>query len=152
MNATTNTWILVASRTGARIYEAEKGRRPTLLETIDHPSGRRQNQDIDSDRPGRTFERMGDGRHALGRGEDPHEHLAVTFAHDLAERLHRGRVDNKMQRLFLVAEPRFLGYLRKALDVPTAAIVAEEIHKDWMPLPDAEIDRYVRDILEHNRS
>ncbi|MBI4818660.1 MAG: host attachment protein [Deltaproteobacteria bacterium] len=148
MNSPTNTWVLVASRVGARIYSAAHGRAPSMLEEIEHPEGRRRDSELDSDRPGRIFGRMGGGRHALGGSEDSHEHSAVTFAKDLAMRLQKGRADGKYQRLFLVAEPRFLGYLRKALDTPTEALVADAVGKDWWPLPEPELDRYVRDLLE----
>src|SRR5688500_9331126 len=113
-------WVLVASRSGATIYGRNTGaKRLRVIEEIDHPSGRKHDRDFNSDRPGRAYDRAGHGRHALSWSEMPAEHHARAFARQLAEVLDRARIAHCYQQLVLVAEPRFLGMLRVALDPVT---------------------------------
>ena len=69
-----NAWIVVAHRAGARIF-LRRGRAGSLelLERIEHPEGLHRDRESDSDRPGRTHDRFGAGRHALSSEESPRE-------------------------------------------------------------------------------
>lgn len=125
------TWILIAHRGGARLFENPgPGKGVDLVKEIPHPEGRLKNQDIDADRPGRTFDSHGQERHALEREQMPAEHLAVQFARQLAGMLDEGRVHRQYDRLVLVAEPRFLGWLRDALSPETAQRLVASLDKD----------------------
>lgn len=125
------TWILIAHRAGARIFENDgpgTGLKP--VETIAHPKGRLENKALGSDKPGRSFDSHGAGRHALGKEHDPAETVAQEFAHSLAARLDAGRTKHAYTKLVLVAEPRFLGMLRAALSPHTAALVSAALDRD----------------------
>ena len=137
------TWILVAHRGGARLFE-HHGREQdvALLQALDHPAGKLKNRDIGSDKHGRSFDSRGEGRHAYSSEESPTAHIAEQFARQLAAQLEDGRVHGRYDRLVLVAEPRFLGMLRAELTPPTAALVAAELDKD---LDDIE----ARDLPKH---
>jgi protein required for attachment to host cells len=125
------TWIVVAHRAGARILEQPAPGRPLeLVEELDNAAGRLRNSEIDADRPGRAFDRFGGGRHAMEREESPHDRAAADFARKLADRVRAGRTDHSYGQVVLVAEPRFLGLLRGALDQPTADLVSGTIAKD----------------------
>ncbi len=127
------TWVLVANRTGARIFDRD-GRKLRLVRSIEHPSGRQRDQDIEAESPHRSFD-----KHASGRTHQasPHEHSAERFAKELASELGRGRTEHGVERLVLVAEPHFLGLVRQELDPPTAKILATTVPKD---LAGADID------------
>jgi protein required for attachment to host cells len=71
----------------------------------------------------------------MTRKEDPTEHLAAEFAHEVAAAIERGRVEGAFDRLALVAAPRFLGRLRDALPEASLALVVASLDKN---LPDAE--------------
>lgn len=125
------TWILVAHRSGARLFEkAGKGNGLQLVEEIRHPEGRLKNGDINSDKPGRAFDKFGGGRHSMSKEHEPKEQVAIQFAKQLAEVLDRGRTGGRYGKLVLVAEPRFLGELRAALPSHTAALVSATVDKD----------------------
>lgn len=125
------TWILIAHRGGARLLENPgPGKGLELIEEIPHPEGRLKNQDIDADKPGRAFDSHGQGRHALERERMPTEQLAAQFAKQLAGMLDEGRVRMRYDQLVLVAEPRFLGWLRDALSPETAQRVVASLDKD----------------------
>lgn len=135
------SWILIANRSGARIVE-KQGSNFMLRESITHQAGRQRDRDVESDRRGRTFDRIGGNRHALSSSETPHDHDAKAFARELAERLRNDHLQQRFERLVLVAEPRFLGFLREALDEVTARTVIASVHKDL-----AEIG--LRDLAHH---
>ena len=129
------TWILTANRSGATLFEVA-GRATALrrLREFPHPEGHLRNRDIDADKPGRAFDSLGMGRHGMSTARTPTEQLASEFARQLADVLNDGRNAHAYDKLVLIAEPRFLGLLRAALDTNTAAAVVQTVSKD---LPDA---------------
>lgn len=134
---------MVANRSHAKLYE-NTGHRIALraVEVISYPDGRLKNRDINADRPGRSHDSHGQGRHAMSKEVEPTAQLAEQFAKQLAEKLEHGRHMKKYDALVLVAEPRFLGTLRHTLTPATAASVVASLGKDL-----AHLDE--RDILEH---
>ena len=140
------TWVVVAHRAGARIIEHKTpGQGLQLVQELAHDAGRRRNSEIDADRPGRAFDSAGQGRHALSPEESAHEHAAATFAREVADLVHAGRNENRFGQLVLVAEPRFLGLLRAALDGVSAGLVAGTVGKDL-----AHVE--LRDLAPHLQS
>ena len=126
-----NTWILVAHRGGARLFESRgPGKGLNLLHDIPHPEDRLKNKDIGADKPGRSFDSRGQSRHSLATEQEPTAHVAEQFAKHLSSLLDDGRNQQRYAKLVLVAEPRFLGSLRAALSSPTAALVTATLGKD----------------------
>lgn len=143
------TWFLVAHRAGARIFEhAGPGQPLTLVESIAHEAGRKKSSEIDSDAPGMTFSRVGPSRHPYSVEESAHERVATNFARELGTRLADGRTANRFKKVVLVAEPRFLGMLRDALDPHTAALVVGTVHKDLAHVPEHALAEHLGDALE----
>jgi protein required for attachment to host cells len=125
------TWVLVAQRAGARLYEKPSEGELRFLEEIAHPEGRLRDREIDTDRAGASFHSSKSAHHALVGEERAHEHDAAAFARALARRLSSGRHSGRFDELMLVAEPHFLGVLRAALDRPTASCVSGTMPKDY---------------------
>lgn len=125
------SWIVVANRSRCRFFSQTKRHGP-LTETaaFASPAARLKDQDLFSDRPGRSFDSAGEGRHAMSSPTEPEEQLALRFAKDIAEQLDAARNKHALEQLVLVAEPRFLGHLRAALGKPLKDLVAAEINKD----------------------
>ena len=125
-------WVVVAHRSGARIFEPDAETRALgLVQQLDHPAGRKKSIDIDSDRSGMAFASMGGGGgHPMSTLENAHNHAARSFARAVAEALRKGRVERQYDGLVLVAEARFLGMLRDSLDGPTAQKVDATVDKD----------------------
>lgn len=140
------TWVLVAHRAGARLFD-KNGRELSLVASIENDDGRRKDQDFEADRPGRTFDRHGPGRHSKSREESPKERAAANFARTLARRLEKGRVSEGVTRLLLVAEPHFLGMLRNALDGPTSALVDGTVTKDLAQVADRDVADHLAPVL-----
>ena len=125
------TFALVANRASAALYRTMgPGVAPELVRRFDHPEGRLKNGEINTDKPGRGFDRSGVGTHAFSTEEGPVEKVARDFANLLAKDLQHGRQNSEYDELALIAPPRMLGYLREALDAPTRELVYGEIAKD----------------------
>lgn len=138
------TWILVAHRSGARLFEnSGPGKGLRLVEDIPHPEGRLKNGEINSDKPGRAFDKLGGGRHSMSKEHEPKEQVAMQFARHLGEKLHLGRSQNRFARLVLVADPRFLGELRGKLDAATAALVSATLDKDLGGISNHDLPKHL---------
>ena len=124
-------WALVANSSFAKIFEIQgHGKYIKEIHHFDYPEGRMKSGEILNDRPGRAFDRMGEGRHALGTEVDVHTHEQQIFAHKLAHVLYEGKVNRLYDELALVAPPQFLGELKQALESQVAKLVSKEIPKD----------------------
>ena len=139
-------WIAVADKSRCRIF-SQKGRNGPIEEiaTLVSPMTRLKNQDINADRPGAAFDAGGQGRHAMGASVDPVEQEAIRFAKEVAAKLESGRQQGEFDRLYVVAEPRFLGYLRQSIARPLKERIAAEIGKDWTLQTPKEIQECLRE-------
>jgi len=139
---------MIADRSGARLFERSgRGTGLKLVKDIPHPQGRLKNQDIDADKPGRSFDRFGYGRHAMSPEHEPTEHIAERFAKELAELLYDGGVKRQYAKLVLVAEPGFLGVLRAKLSPQIAGKVTASLDKDLTQVPERELPSYLTEII-----
>ncbi len=115
----TKRWVVVADQNKARIFTTEEPRGPLLeLASLDNPYGRDQEQSLVSDRPGRSFDSQGQGRHSMGNTVDPAETETIRFARRIANHLQEACNDGRCKTLLLVAGPHMLGVLRKQLNTP----------------------------------
>ena len=141
----TTTWILSANRSNASLFESDwPGKSMRRLQDISHPKGRLQNKDINTDKPGRSFDSTGQGRHSMGSDQDPIDHVAQQYASELAELLNKGRLSNAYEKLVLIAEPKFLGILRAALDKNTALLVVQSVNKELLDLKEEDVGKYLQ--------
>ncbi|MEO6563917.1 MAG: host attachment protein [Nitrosospira sp.] len=137
------TWILVANRSGAKLFERTGSEDVKLKENIVHPDGRLKAHDIDTDAPTRTVDTGGHGQHGTGSPVSPTEHIAEQFAKKLGELLDKGRTDHAYTKLVLIAEPGFLGELRNGLDQNTAALVSKTIGKNLPDISEHDLPDYL---------
>jgi len=141
------TWIVIGHRAGARIFEHKRPNELRLVSEIEHEQGRLENQAFDADRPGRAFDRHGAGRHAMGVEEPPHERVAAAFARQVGDVLNTARNQNRFDELVIVAEPRFLGMLRTALDHVTASRVSSSVSKDLANVAAHDLPQHLSDVI-----
>ncbi len=138
-----HTLVAVTQRAKARFLLQEAASEPLVeIASFEHPESRLAGRDLTSDRPGRTHDSGGEGRHALAVEETHKEREAANFARTLADELKSRRNDGIFNQLVLVAEPGFLGLLRDALDNPTKKLVIGEVKKNLA-------DRRPEDLLPH---
>lgn len=142
------TWVVVAHRGGARLFENKgPGKGLDLLREIDHPEGRLKNREIDTDKPGRSYESHGGARHAYDKERESTTHVAEQFAKQISGILDEGRNRQAYGRLVLVAEPRFLGNLRSALSRETASMVSATIDKDLGGIDQRDMAKHLDGVM-----
>ena len=125
-----SAWVLSADAGRARIFSADGPKAPLRpLQQLISPEARLREQDLTSDRPGRSFDSFGAGRHATEPSTRAGDQAAKRFANDIARHLKQGRDKGAFDRLIVVAEPRFLGLVRKAIDPDTAKMITLEVAK-----------------------
>ena len=137
------TWVVVANRAGARVLQTGTDVALIPVKDIAHAEGRLQAREIDSDKRGRTFDRMGQHHHASESEISPTQTVAERFAKELADLLYKGRTERQFDKLVLVAEPGFLGYVRAKLDDVTARSVVATVPKDLLRSSEQELQRQV---------
>lgn len=142
------TWILVAHRGGARLFEnAGPGKGMQLVEDIPHPDGRLKSGEINADKPGRAFDSFGH-RHGMSQEHGAADQVSLMFAKHLCDKLEKARTENRFGKLVLVAEPRLLGELRSALDKPTAALVSATLDKDLIAVDNRDLPKHLAGVVQ----
>jgi protein required for attachment to host cells len=137
------TWILVADRSDARVFKQSANRPLKRLQHLTHPESRMDNRELETDRPGTVSQTIGSGMHGMARETEPKEHEAQLFAKRLTDLLHEARVRGEYDRLWIVAEPGFLGLLRQNLDAPTQKLIVGSLDRNLTHEGDAEVERHL---------
>ena len=136
------TWIVSADAGRARIFAESDSQQP-LEEVKDLVSAnaRVRDSDINTDRIGATS--AAQSIHNTGGAtpnkqyqpaQTPEQHDAALFARDICAFLLQAKQEQRYQKLTLVAEPRFLGVLREALDNQIKPLINLELNKDYTHL------------------
>ncbi|MFI4868128.1 MAG: host attachment protein [Steroidobacterales bacterium] len=140
-------YIAVADQSEARFYEVEHPAGPLRLTgQLTDPKAHLHDQEFTSDRAGRMSDGgpIGSGRHgASSHGTEserrPREREARLFAQQIAAAIEHAHRDGHIERLILMAGPRFLGLLREELSPAVRGLVTEEIHKDLVHEPESAV-------------
>lgn len=140
------TWIVVADRSQARFFLVDK-KRDTLteVERLDHPVAYKREGEIVSDRPGRSFNSVGSGRHAMDPEVEHKEQEAIRFAGEIVDALEKARIAERFDDVVLVAGPRFLGSIRQKMSAALTGTVREEIAKNLGQYNTREIQQHLSD-------
>lgn len=137
------TWVLIADGSQARVFRiAGKGKIEEKSElAVAHPPTR----EMVSDRPGRAFDSMGQGRHAMEPPSDAHDKAEADFLRSIAKNLDTCCQNKEFDRLIVVAPPRALGTLRGAFTQHLAGTVSREIPHDLTGFKAAALQAYLRE-------
>ncbi|MBT8132691.1 MAG: host attachment protein [Gammaproteobacteria bacterium] len=115
-------WVVVADEARAVIY-ARATKRGPLSEafSLENEVAQMKTEQLISDSGGRSFDSKGKGRHTMSNEkDDPKKHAASMFAKKIAERIGKATHDGSCRGVALIAAPRFLGVLRKAVSGATS--------------------------------
>lgn len=141
-------WVLIADGTRARIVEQKGSGHPlTEVPGAEFSDENLENRDIQADRPGRSFDSAGEGRHAMEPPSDPKEVRQKQFLDSLAASLDSHLKQGKFDRLVIVAPPAALGHLRGALSDGAKKFVSAEVPKDLTKVPNPELASHLSDVL-----
>jgi len=116
-------WVVVASEANAIIYSRITRSGPLReVFSLANEVARMKTEQLISDSGGRSYDSKGKGRHTMTSEKvDPKKHAASIFAKQIAERIGKVMHDGSCRGFALIAAPRFLGVLRKAVSVATTA-------------------------------
>ena len=118
----TQTWILVADGSNARLFQAPGNNLPWKLD--------------------KKLERE-HSREKTDRAEVHEDRGEHDFARLLAAQLETKRQGGGFDRLVLVAAPRFLGQLRSELSTSLASCVVRSQDADYTNMSDAELVAHI---------
>lgn len=137
------TWILVANRSQAKIYRLVKFPQIEEISDLAHPEGRLHNQDLISSKPGRAFQSMGTGRSSYQAKSEPTQLEAAKFAAHVADHLASAGRKGDFHRLYVFAEPTFLGLLRDHINPEVQKTIVAESPKDFSSSDKAAIEHHL---------
>ncbi len=124
------TWILVADKSRARILNAETASRIKEIIDLTHPEGRLHEQELTTDLPGKDANKGVPGKHAFQDKIEPKQQEAIDFAKRIAKYIDEAQNEKKFEQLMIVAEPSFLGILRKQFTDEVKERISFELDKN----------------------
>lgn len=137
-------WYLVANRAGAVIYEGVPHYDFQFRERVHNPRAKLMETQLTSDRPGRGLKGSASGsRFGYGGRTTQHEHVAREFAGEIGRMLEAAMNDRRFADLVILAEPKFLGWIREELSPRVRARVRAAIPREFARGSDAELQRYL---------
>lgn len=140
------SWIIVADSSRARIFwPVQQGRALDQVAEFLNPAARAHERDLTTDRPGRTFDSEGPGRHAMSENVSPKQHEAWKLCKELADFIETARAQGRFDRLILVAGPALLGELRKTLSDHTSRLIVDTQDKNLSDMTAEEILKHLPD-------
>lgn len=143
-------WILVADGRRARVLVEQ--RRGAELEEPSDWAMEINEQDLydPQDRPPRSFDRVGAGRHAMDGGRSLHEVEEEKFLKRVAERLGDAERHNQFDHLVIAAPPRALGLLRNMLPPGAKSRIRADLSKDLLSEPAPKLRERLNELMRHN--
>ncbi|WP_199610787.1 host attachment protein [Flocculibacter collagenilyticus] len=140
-------WLLVANRSNARFFKYEnKGSELCEVPGLGNATGRVLDQDLVTDRPGSMSGGGANipGSDAMEPAESPTERATADFAKELIAILENTRNTSKLLSVDIIAEPTFLGALRKKMSDPLAKLVDKEVAKDVVDASPDKLLNYIK--------
>ena len=142
------TWILVAENSNARILKASSRIGPLEeYDHLEHSRGRLHERQLNSDHPGRSFDSVGQARHALEATVNPKQQELIGFVEQVANYLDQAFNRGEFGQLIIIAGPAFLGLLRKKLSNRAVAAVVMQMDRNLGHHTVEEIRRHLPDHL-----
>lgn len=144
----TTTWILIADAAHGKVFETiGLGNRLAPVPSFQFEQDIPAAHDLERDRPPRSYDSVGDSRHAMEPRSDPRRKLKRAFAEMLAERLDAAVRSGVFDRLVVVAPPAMLGDLRDCFTRQVQDRIVAELPRDLVKLPPHELRANLADVI-----
>lgn len=142
------TWILIADGAQARVLENDgPGKGLTAVKGLSFEQEPLKNQEIVTDRQGRSFSSTGHGRSAYEPEVSPVEQREQRFVERVASELDQHRRNGDFDRLIIAADPTSLGNIRNSLTRQVQDAVVAELAKDLTNIPTPKLGSHFADVL-----
>lgn len=142
-----STLVVVANSSRARVLRAENNNELSEVDTFEHPESRAEGHELGTSAPGTTFDRVGQNRHSYESPTSLKKQEAIAFAREIAQYLEKTCNGNGVEKLYLVANPTFLGLLRRHLHQSVAKLILDQIPKDVTAQNAEEIRKHLPYVL-----
>lgn len=152
MDPRSKHWVLVGDSGQARILELR--RKPYSFREVAElisPSQHLPSRELVTDASGRDYHGPGPGSHVKQPRSDPHDQAEEAFARDVARKLGMAAAQGAFDHLFVIADPRTLGRLRRNMDKALAARLVDELPLDLTHLPLTELEPRLLEIMGWKR-
>ena len=141
-------WIIVADEAKARILSTNKSTEALVeLHALSSSEASMKEQDLVSDKPGRSYGSAGQGRHSMGEKSEHKAQYAIRFAKELGSYLEKSRQSKAYMKLIIIAAPRFLGLLRKEFSKGVSELISLEVDKDLTMIETQQIREHLPQYL-----
>lgn len=142
-----SAWFLVADGRRARVWLEE--RRGAALRELEDWAMAIGAEDLyePQDRPPRSHDSVGAGRHAMDKGASLHEREEENFLRRLADRLSQAEQQKAFDHLVIAAPPRALGLLRELLSSSVKERIRAEAAKDLLDEDAPKLRERLRELL-----
>ena len=100
-----------------------------------------------SDKPGRTFSSVGNGRHAYEPKHDPHKYEKHEFVHKLAKMLGDAYDKGAFKHLIIVGPKRSIGEFHDIAPTKLRRLVLREVPKEFAKYSEHELEERLRPYL-----
>lgn len=121
-------WVVVANRSEMKIYLAKNVNTLTEISTLKHLEGQQTDQNLVADKQG--SHRGSFGTDTMEEKTSTKHKQATNFANQIAKKLEDGIKHEKVERIYLLASPEFMGILRQILKPNIRKFIEKEIDKD----------------------
>ena len=124
------TWVFVACDATAKIYKLTQFPKIEEIESFEHPESRLKESEFNTDSPGRTYASIGTRRSSYETKNDPKKVEIEKFSKELAQKFISSFNNGEFARLYIIATPEVLGFLRPHINGQLKEAVVAEIVKD----------------------
>jgi protein required for attachment to host cells len=143
---TNQTWVLVADNSKAKVFRLLKFPKLEEISFFEHPESRLHNQDLISSKPGRGFQSVGNSRSAYQQETEPRQVEMIKFAAEVAHFLYTASNNGEFEKLYIFAEPSFLGLLRQHINPQVQKHIVAEIPKELTSSPIEQIEHHLAEL------
>ncbi|MFG1501180.1 host attachment protein [Halobacteriovorax sp. XZX-3] len=135
------SWVVVASKSNARIYERKKRNTLKLIKSLENPRIKLKEGEVNSDRHGSMANSSAHGYQSFTPKKTNKQHREELFAKEINQFLNQNHDKHNFDELVIVAENSFLGVIRNNLNSKLNKQVSNYLNKDLGNLPDSEIEK-----------
>jgi protein required for attachment to host cells len=144
-----STWFLLADGRRAKVLvEQRRGAPLQARDDLTMEIGPEEMYDP-QDRPPRSFDRVGSGRHGMDKGRTLHEQEESNFLKRVADRIGEADRHKQFDHLVIAAPPRALGILRQQLAPAVHQRIRAETPKDLLDEDMPKLRERLQDLLRH---
>jgi protein required for attachment to host cells len=142
------TWVVIANSAHARfLLNDGQGHGLVELRDLDLKQDHLATQELVTDRPGRSFNSNGSGKHAVDTASDQKRLEEKKFAGKVVALLATKFRENSFDRLILVSGPTMLGDIREKLLNDVSGCIVTEVPKNLNHYSNEDLTNYMGKFL-----